>query len=155
VNGRGLLAKAFIPVVVIALLVWLAASSWGTGTDDTKQKYTFSQMLGQVRQQPRSILSATFHASTQEVEFRYADGTKAEAAYPVDESAYELQQLLESKHILFDAKRSDSSPWWDILTSLLPFVLLFGFWIFLMQQVQRRKGWGQTRSGPDPGSSGY
>jgi ATP-dependent Zn protease len=155
VNGRGLLAKAFIPVVVIALLVWLAASSWGTGTDDTKQKFTFSQMLAQVRQQPGSIQSATFHPSTQDVEFRYADGTKAEATYPVDESAYELQQLLESKHILFDAKRSDSSPWWDILTSLLPFVLLFGFWIFLMQQVQRRKGKGQTPSGSDPGSSPY
>src|SRR5207248_608877 len=27
-------------------------------------------------------------------------------------------------------------PWWSILTSLLPFVLLFGFWIFLMNQVQ-------------------
>jgi cell division protease FtsH len=29
-----------------------------------------------------------------------------------------------------------SSAWWSILTGLLPFVLLFGFWIFLMNQVQ-------------------
>jgi cell division protease FtsH len=152
VNGRGVLAKLFFPVIIIALLVWLAASSLGTGTDDTKRKYLFSQMLQQVRQQPRSIRSVTFHPSTQEVEFRYADGTKAKAAYPVDQSAYELQQLLESRHVLFDAKRTSSSPWWSLLTSLLPFVLLFGFWIFLMQQVQRRK-WGQTRSGSDPTSS--
>ncbi len=28
------------------------------------------------------------------------------------------------------------SPWWSILTYILPFVLFFGFWIFLMNQVQ-------------------
>src|SRR5260370_26262670 len=36
----------------------------------------------------------------------------------------------------FNSKGVGSSPWWSILTSLLPFVLLFGFWIFLMNQVQ-------------------
>jgi cell division protease FtsH len=39
-------------------------------------------------------------------------------------------------HVPFDSKGVGSSPWWSILTSLLPFVLLFGFWIFLMNQVQ-------------------
>jgi len=38
--------------------------------------------------------------------------------------------------VQFDSKGVGSSPWWSILTSLLPFVLLFGFWIFLMNQVQ-------------------
>ena len=42
-----------------------------------------------------------------------------------------------NKHgVPFDSKGVGSSPWWSILTSLLPFVLLFGFWIFLMNQVQ-------------------
>ncbi len=36
----------------------------------------------------------------------------------------------------FDSKGMGGSPWWSLLTSLLPFVLLFGFWIFLMNQVQ-------------------
>src|SRR5439155_278560 len=36
----------------------------------------------------------------------------------------------------FDSTGVGSSPWWTILSSLLPFVLLFGFWIFLMNQVQ-------------------
>jgi cell division protease FtsH len=38
--------------------------------------------------------------------------------------------------MVFNAKGVGSSPWWSILSSLLPFVLLFGFWIFLMNQVQ-------------------
>ncbi|TMD29575.1 MAG: ATP-dependent zinc metalloprotease FtsH [Chloroflexi bacterium] len=43
---------------------------------------------------------------------------------------------MQDHHVLFDSKGTGSSPWWSILTSLLPFVLLFGFWIFLMNQVQ-------------------
>src|SRR5258706_11357344 len=41
-----------------------------------------------------------------------------------------------ANNVTFDSKGVGSSPWWSILTSLLPFVLLFGFWIFLMNQVQ-------------------
>jgi ATP-dependent Zn protease len=145
-NGGGIWAKLVFPAVVIAAIVWLAASNIGNGSGHNAQKFTFSQMLEQARRTPRDIESVTFDPPNQEVEFHYARGTKAKSAYPVDQSAYELQQVLETNHILFDAKRSGSSPWWNILTSLLPFVLLFGFWIFLMRAVQRRKG-------PDPEGS--
>jgi ATP-dependent Zn protease len=40
------------------------------------------------------------------------------------------------KGVAGDSKSSGSSAWWTMLTSLLPFVLLFGFWIFL---VNRRR----------------
>ncbi len=36
----------------------------------------------------------------------------------------------------FDSKGTGEYAWWSILTYLLPFVLFFGFWIFLMNQVQ-------------------
>src|SRR4029077_554188 len=35
-----------------------------------------------------------------------------------------------------DGTTTGSSPWWSILEYILPFVLIFGFWIFLMNQVQ-------------------
>ena len=44
--------------------------------------------------------------------------------------------MLQANKVTFDSKGVGGSPWWSILTSLLPFVLLFGFWIFLMNQVQ-------------------
>jgi cell division protease FtsH len=139
--------KALFPLVIIAALVWLAVQTLGDGGENNK-KFLFSQMLEQVRQDPERVRSVTFHPASQEVEFHYADGTKAKAAYPVDQSAFELQQVLESKDIVFDAKSTGESPWWSILTSLLPFVLLFGFWLFLMRNVR-----GQTPKGSDPSSS--
>src|ERR671914_659029 len=56
--------------------------------------------------------------------------------YPSNESLLRLEEELKKNNVTYDSKGVGSSPWWSILTSLLPFVLLFGFWIFLMNQVQ-------------------
>ena len=56
--------------------------------------------------------------------------------YPSDVSALQVEDLLKDENVTYDSKGKGSSAWWTILTSLLPFVLLFGFWIFLMNQVQ-------------------
>ena len=61
---------------------------------------------------------------------------KATVHYPTDQVVPDLQKQMHDHQVLYDSKGTGSSPWWSILTSLLPFVLLFGFWIFLMNQVQ-------------------
>jgi cell division protease FtsH len=133
--------QAIFPLVIIAALVWLALQT--LGGDTTTDKLRFSDALAHVRQSPGDIERVTFRPSTQEAKFRFRNGKTATVAYPVDASAYELQQLLEDKGVAFDAKRVGSSAWWSTLTSLLPFVLLFGFWILLMRKV---------RTGPATGS---
>jgi len=55
--------------------------------------------------------------------------------YPSDQSAANLQQLMADHHVQFDSKGTGGSPWWSILTSLLPLRLaVSAFWIFLMNQ---------------------
>jgi cell division protease FtsH len=128
-------ARQFLfPLVIIAALVWLAAQT--LGGSDSKESLRFSEALAFVRQSPGQIARATFRPSTHEIELRLRSGKTRTTVYPVDASAYELQQLLEDKGVAFDAKRVGSSAWWSILTSLLPFVLLFGFWILLMRKVR-------------------
>ena len=136
--------KAAFPLIIVAALLWLALDTLGGDSNDHKVKMTFSEALVRAREHPETIQSVMFHPSAQEVEFDYANGQTVKVAYPVDESAFELQQLLEKNNVLFDSKRTSPSPWWNILTSLLPFVLLFGFWIFLSQRVRGHVP-GQTR----------
>jgi cell division protease FtsH len=124
------------PAVIIAALIWLGAQT--LTSSDSSESLRFSDALALVRQNPGEIDHVTFHPSTQEVDFRLTTGRTRMTVYPVDRSAYELQQLLEEKGVAFEAKRKGSSPWWSILTSLLPFVLLFGFWVFLMRMVKQR-----------------
>ena len=135
------LQKVLFPLVIVSALIWLALQTVGGGSS---HRLRFSETLALVRQNPNAIDHVTFHPSTQEVDFHLTSGTTRTTVYPVDESGYELQKLLEQKRIAFDAKRRGSSPLWSIMTSLLPFVLLFGFWIFLMRQVGRKGSTGSS-----------
>jgi len=136
VNGDSIFRKGLFPLVIVAAIVWLAIQTLGGSSSD--EDFRFSDALTLARQ-GSGIGHVTFHPSSQEIDFHLATGKTRTAVYPVDQSAFELQQLLEDKHIAFEAKRVGSSPWWSVLTSLLPFVLLFGFWIFLMGNVRRRE----------------
>src|SRR5205085_3979200 len=92
-----------------------------------------------VRSDPGSIDHAIFVPSKQEIDVYQKPengGKKFVVHYAGDNSQAQIQALMEAKGVTFDSKGIGSSPWWSILTSLLPFVLLFGFWIFLMNQVQ-------------------
>jgi cell division protease FtsH len=39
-------------------------------------------------------------------------------------------------NLVVDGTPTSGSPWWSILVTILPFVLFFAFWIFLMNQMQ-------------------
>jgi ATP-dependent Zn protease len=125
------------PAVIIAALIWLVAQTLGNNSSSSGN-LRFSDALALVRQNPGGIDHVTFHPSTQVVDFRLRTGRTRKTAYPVDQSAYELQQLLEEKGVAFDARKKGSSTSWSILTSLLPFVLLFGFWVFLIRTVKQK-----------------
>ncbi|MCW2975870.1 MAG: ATP-dependent metalloprotease FtsH [Actinomycetia bacterium] len=130
--------SALFPLIIIAALVWLALQT--LGNHNTKPaKATLYQVIHQVEVSPQSIDHALFVPSKQELDVYVkpsAGGEKYVVHYPGDQSQAQIQALLLKQGVNFDSKGIGSSPWWSILTSLLPFVLLFGFWIFLMNQVQ-------------------
>ena len=132
---NSLFPRALFPLIVIAALIWLGVQTLANGSSKSLR---FSDALALVRQEPSGMDHVTFHPSTQKVDFRLRNGQTRTTVYPVDQSAYELQQLLDEKGIGFDAKSKGSSAWWSILNSLLPFALLFGFWVFLMRMVKQR-----------------
>jgi cell division protease FtsH len=134
--------SALFPLIIIAAIVWLALQTLGShGTKATKQ--TYSQLLTTAISAPASIQSVTFVPTKQEIDATLTSGTKVVVHYASDQDEHTFQQALQkavssgnAPDLKYDSKGIGSSPWWSILTSLLPFVLLFGFWIFLMNQVQ-------------------
>jgi ATP-dependent Zn protease len=124
------------PALIVAVLIWLAVQTLGSDSGD-KTKIRWSDAVTLVRTNARSIDHAMFRPSKHEVEFRLRSGRHEQAIYPVDESAYALQQLLEKSSVPFDAKSPGSSAWWSLLTGLLPFVILLAFWAFLIRRVRK------------------
>jgi cell division protease FtsH len=127
--------SAFFPLLVIVALAWLASETL-RGSDGKTVKTTYYDVQQEVRTDPRTIAQVTFKPKKNEIGVKYADGRKATVHYPTDQSQAAFERLLSTNHVNFDSQGKGSSAIWVLLSTLLPFVLLFGFWIFLMNQVQ-------------------
>jgi cell division protease FtsH len=131
--------SALFPLVIIAALVWLALQTL-SGHGTKTEKITYSQAIQQIQACPEKceLKEVVFNPNKHELRLEYKGEEKKKATvhYPSDQSVPGLQRTMQDNEVTFDSKGTGSSPWWSILTSLLPFVLLFGFWIFLMNQVQ-------------------
>jgi cell division protease FtsH len=127
--------SALFPLIVIAAVVWLATMTLRGHGQKTEHK-TLSEALTIIREQPNSISEALVNPNKQELQLKLTDKSKITVHYPADTVLPALQNDLQKANVKYDSKGVGSSAWWTILSSLLPFVLLFGFWIFLMNQVQ-------------------
>src|SRR4051794_36404074 len=123
--------SAFFPLLVIVLLAWLAYKV--LGHNQNPKPITYSQLIQKAQQ--HEITGVVFQPTKNEIDATLLDRTKVAVNYPTDQSATQFQNLLEDNKIPFDSDGISSSPWWGLLTGILPFLLLIGFWIFLMNQV--------------------
>jgi cell division protease FtsH len=131
--------SALFPLIVIVLLVYLASQT--LMNDKPKEKVTYSELQQQVDRGEPAINEIVANPNKQQLTVEYAaangeEGKKIKVAYPSPESLRDFERVLRQKNVTFDSKAVGGSPWWSLLTSLLPFVILIAFWIFLMNQVQ-------------------
>jgi cell division protease FtsH len=132
--------SALFPLIVIVLLVYLASQT--LMGSEPKEKVTYSQLQQRVETNPEQFKEIVANPSKQELTVELTPdngedkGEKYKVAYPSPESLRDFEAKMRTNDVQFDSKSIGGSPWWSLLTSLLPFVLLFGFWIFLMNQVQ-------------------
>jgi cell division protease FtsH len=125
--------SALFPLIVIVLLVYLASQ---TLMPDGKKAEKVTYRALQEKVEAGDVTKATFDPNKQQIVGELINGDKVKVNYPSDESQVKFEDLLQKNNVDYDSKGTGSSPWWALLTGLLPFVLLFAFWIFLMNQVQ-------------------
>ncbi len=125
--------SALFPLIIIVLLVYLASQTLLPGRSEAR-KMTYSEAISEVK--TGTVNEVLFTPSKQQINLTLVDGRKVKVNYPTPESATQFQNLLSSQNVKFDSKGTGSSAWWALLINFLPFVLLIGFWIFLMNQMQ-------------------
>ena len=129
--------SALFPLLVIAALAWLALGTLRDSEDSREVAY--SDLIARVESAPESIELVTFVPRRQRIDVRLTNGETLESHYPTEASQLEFQHLLQEKRVRFESKGTGSAAWWTLLTTLLPFVLLVGFWIFIMNSRQQRR----------------
>jgi cell division protease FtsH len=129
--------SALFPLIILVVLAWVAMNTL-TGNDQKVEKKTTSQLIDQAESDPQSIDNVVFNPSKQEIVATLRDdqSTQVVVHYASEEAQLEFQNVLQDNNITWDSKGTGSSPWWSLLTAILPFVILIAFWIFLMNQVQ-------------------
>jgi cell division protease FtsH len=125
--------SAFFPLLVIVLLVWLASQTL-IPKGGSSTKLTTSQGIAAVRN--HGVTSAEFTPSKRSISLKLATGKTATVHYASDQAQLQFQNLLEQNHVKWDSKGVGGFSWLALVGSFLPFLLLIGFWIFLMNQVQ-------------------
>jgi cell division protease FtsH len=128
--------SALFPLIVIVLLVYLASQTL-MGGDKNEKKLTYSEVQGLVRDNPSDIDKVLFTPNKRQITVDLKnDAPTAKANYPSDQSQLAFERLLKQKGVKYDSKGTGGFSLTSLLISVLPFLLLIGFWIFLMNQVQ-------------------
>ncbi len=125
--------SALFPLVVIVLLVYLASQTL-IPKKDNQAKLTYSELITQAKQ--GNVSEVKFNPNRQSISATLDSGQKVKVNYPTPQSQIEFQNVLEKNNVKFDSKGTGTSTWVSLLTGLLPILLLVGFWIFLMNQMQ-------------------
>jgi cell division protease FtsH len=128
--------SALFPLFVIVLLVYLASQTLIGGHSKTK-KVGYSDFITAVN--AGKVDNAVFNPGKRSITYA-ARGSdrKVTVHYPADQSVPEITSALQRapNHPSFDSKSPSTFSWLGMLVSILPFVILIAFWIFLMNQVQ-------------------
>jgi cell division protease FtsH len=125
--------SALFPLFVIVLLVYLASQTL-IPHGKSAAKLTYSEFRQDIP--AGKVSSAEFNPSKRQISGKLTDGKKYSVHYPADQSVPAIETALDKATVEYDSKGTGNWSWIGFFTSLLPFVLLFAFWIFLMNQVQ-------------------
>jgi cell division protease FtsH len=125
--------SAAFPILIVVVLAFLAVKLVNPGpTNHRSHSY---QTLISKELPSGEVASVQFKNKGKALEVKLKNKESWEGGY-VETAAPELIKELHSYGVPYSIESEKSSALLSLLTYIIPFVLFFGFWIFLMNQVQ-------------------
>jgi cell division protease FtsH len=123
----------WVVLVVILGLIWQFSASWQSSSSEIK----FTEFMTRV--QAKEVAEVTFVGNEITGKFTTttaADGTNRGFRTYVPLGYDGLPNYLQSNGITIDARRETAGTWTTVLLSWAPIILMIGFWVFIMRQMQ-------------------
>ncbi len=123
--------SAAFPILLVVVLAFVAQKliSGPSGTENP----VYSQFLGQVDN--GQISEVTVNTKDNTLSVKQRNGKEYSTGFP-NNTEQSLVNELRTNEVKTTVKGTGGSSLLSLLTYILPFVLFFGFWIFLMNQMQ-------------------
>ncbi|MGH2989499.1 MAG: ATP-dependent zinc metalloprotease FtsH [Solirubrobacterales bacterium] len=125
--------SAWFPLLIVVVLAFFAHQLISPGEE--KEEPTYNEFLAQVEDEPESIESVTIQTKDNTVDVAETNSEEYSTGYP-DNTEEALQNSLLRNDIEIKVEGTGGSSILSLLTYVLPFLLFFAFWIFLMNQMQ-------------------
>ncbi len=130
---RRFFRSAAFPILIVVVLAFFAQRLISPGSSHETPDYnTFVQRVNS-----NQIESVTWNTKDNSLNVKQNDGTSYDEAYPDSDAAQaQLLNTLQQHNVKTEIKGKGGSSLLSLLTYILPFLLFFAFWIFLMNQMQ-------------------
>ncbi|HEY8465940.1 MAG TPA: ATP-dependent zinc metalloprotease FtsH [Solirubrobacterales bacterium] len=130
---RRFFRSALFPILIVIVLAFFAQRLINTG--EQEESPTYNEFIAQIQNEPGTIESLTFNQKNHTVEVVETDKTEYSTGYlPEEESR--LINIAERNDIETKIEGTGGGGILSFLTYLLPFILIFAFWFFLLNQMQ-------------------
>src|SRR6201994_3462477 len=125
--------SAAFPILIVVILAFLAVKLVNNTSSDHR-KHSYQTLVGQ--ELPKGeVESVEFKNKSKELEVKLKNKETYSVGF-IDQAAPELIKELKAADVSYNIESEKSSALLGLLMYIIPFVLFFGFWIFLMNQVQ-------------------
>ena len=130
---RRFFRSAAFPILIVVVLAFFAQRLISPGS--SHQTPDYNQFVSLISQ--GQIEQVTWNTKDNTLNVKQTDGTSYDEAYPdSDASQAQLLNTLQQYKVKTEIKGKGGSSLLSLLTYILPFLLFFAFWIFLMNQMQ-------------------
>jgi len=132
---RRFFKSAAFPILLVVILAFVAQKviSSGGGTEAPGYQELVAPKSGLIAK--HQIEEVDVNTKDNTLDVKRTNGDNFSTGYPPNTEQSLLNEL-EAAEVKTDVHGSGSSGLLSLLTLILPFVLFFGFWIFLMNQMQ-------------------
>ncbi|HEX6115523.1 MAG TPA: ATP-dependent metallopeptidase FtsH/Yme1/Tma family protein, partial [Solirubrobacterales bacterium] len=125
--------SAAFPILIVLVLAFFAQRLITPG--EQTEAPTYNEFLTQIEEDPESIDKVTLQAQKNKIEVLEANGEEYETGFPQN-TEESLVNTLQRNEVETVVEGESGSSILSLLTYILPFVLFFAFWVFLMNQMQ-------------------
>ena len=125
--------SAAFPILIVLVLAFFAQRLITPG--EQTEAPTYNEFLSQIEEDPESIDKVTLQAQKNKIEVLESNGEEYETGFPQN-TEESLVNTLQRNDVETVVEGESGSSILSLLTYILPFVLFFAFWVFLMNQMQ-------------------
>jgi cell division protease FtsH len=125
----------WLVMIVLAVVLWHMASSGGQTAHEDEPSYT--TFLAQIQSGNIKEVTIALSQNSAEISGVYRENaTKFRNVTVANSSIPDITKALQDKGVLINIKEVKNNDWIAFVVNFAPLILIVGFWIFMMKQMQ-------------------